>query len=67
MTTIAITAPTGMLGSMVYKTLKDRYNLVLVYHQQEKLAALDAVGTAFNSWHRSSPFFRPECRTAASD
>ncbi len=55
MTTIAITAPTGMLGSMVYKTLKDRYNLVLVYHQQEKLAALDAVygGT---SRHRLVPF-----------
>lgn len=40
--TIAITAPTGMLGSMVYNVLKNKYQLVLVYRDEDKLKALDA-------------------------
>lgn len=40
--TIAITAPTGMLGSMVYNVLKDRYTLVLIFRDEEKLKVLDA-------------------------
>lgn len=39
--TIAITAPTGMLGSMVYHVLKDKYNIVLVYRDEDKLKILD--------------------------
>jgi len=38
--TVAILAPTGMLGSMVYKELKSRYNLILVYRNARKLAKL---------------------------
>lgn len=43
MKTVAITSPTGMLGSMVYKTLKDKYSLVLIYRDEEKLKILDKV------------------------
>jgi len=38
--TVAIIGPTGMLGSGVYSILKDRYNLVLVYKDQDKLDLL---------------------------
>ncbi|MFZ5845401.1 MAG: sugar nucleotide-binding protein [Patescibacteria group bacterium] len=38
---VVILAPTGMLGSMVYKVLKDKYRLILVYRNQEKLEKLD--------------------------
>lgn len=38
---IAIIAPTGMLGSMVYKVLKDKYELVLVYRDEAKLKILN--------------------------
>ena len=41
MKTIALTAPTGMLGSMVYKIFKDKYKLVLIYHDETKLDLLD--------------------------
>jgi len=41
--TIAITAPTGMLGSMVYKVLKDRHKLILIYRNEEKLKILNEV------------------------
>lgn len=42
---IAIFAPTGMLGSMVYKVLKDKYELILVYRDEDKLQILnDAYG-----------------------
>ena len=41
MQTIALVGPTGMLGSMVYNVLKDKYNLVLIFRNQEKLAVLD--------------------------
>ncbi|HLC99824.1 MAG TPA: sugar nucleotide-binding protein [Patescibacteria group bacterium] len=41
MKTVAITAPTGMLGSMVYNVLKDKYNLVLVYRDEDKMKILD--------------------------
>ncbi len=42
---VAIIAPTGMLGSMVYNVLKDKYELVLVYRDEEKLQILnDAYG-----------------------
>ena len=42
---IAIFAPTGMLGSMVYKVLKDKYELILVYRDEDKLKILnDAYG-----------------------
>lgn len=39
--TVAIIGPTGMLGSGVYSILKDKYNLVLVYKDQDKLGLLD--------------------------
>ncbi|XOU94771.1 MAG: sugar nucleotide-binding protein [Candidatus Kerfeldbacteria bacterium] len=38
---IAITAPTGMLGSAVYNELKDKYELILIYRSKEKLKALE--------------------------
>src|SRR3989344_419651 len=38
---VAILAPTGMLGSMVYKELKDTYRLVLVYRDAKKLTTLN--------------------------
>lgn len=41
--TIAISAPTGMLGSMVYNIFKDKYNLVLIYRDKDKLKKLDEV------------------------
>lgn len=41
MKTVAITAPTGMLGSMVYNVLKDKYKLVLVYRDEDKMKILD--------------------------
>lgn len=45
MNRVAIIAPTGMLGSMVYKELKDGYELVLVYRDEHKLKLLhDAYG-----------------------
>src|SRR3989338_10947387 len=40
MKTIAIIAPTGMLGSMVYSVLKDKYQLVLVYRDEAKIQLL---------------------------
>jgi len=45
---VAIFAPTGMLGSMVYSQLKDQYQLVLIYRGQEKLALLDKVYKGVN-------------------
>ncbi|MDO8425565.1 MAG: sugar nucleotide-binding protein [bacterium] len=39
---IALTAPTGMLGSMVYRELAEHHDLVLVYQDARKLHALDA-------------------------
>lgn len=42
---VAIIAPTGMLGSMVYNVLKDKYDLVLVYRDKDKQKKLnDAYG-----------------------
>lgn len=41
--TVAIIAPTGMLGSMVYNVLKDRYKLILLYRNKEHLKILDKV------------------------
>jgi dTDP-4-dehydrorhamnose reductase len=38
---IAITASTGMLGSMLYRELKGRFSLVLLYHSKEKLALVE--------------------------
>lgn len=38
--TIAIIAPTGMLGSMVYKELQNKYNLVVVYRDTDKFNKL---------------------------
>ncbi len=52
MKTIAILGPTGMLGSMVYNVLKERYQLVLVYRDAEKFKTLDAVYGGVSS-HRS--------------
>ena len=41
MKTVAIIAPTGMLGSAVYAQLKDHYKLVLVLRDPKKLEELD--------------------------
>lgn len=38
---VAITASTGMLGSMLYRELKERFSLVLLYHSKEKLVILE--------------------------
>lgn len=38
---IAIFAPTGMLGSMVYNVLKEKYQLTLIYRDKNKLSILD--------------------------
>ncbi|MBU0963447.1 sugar nucleotide-binding protein [Patescibacteria group bacterium] len=43
MKTIAITAPTGMLGGAVYNVLKDKYNLVLIFRNAEKINILNKV------------------------
>ena len=41
--TVAILAPTGMLGSMVYNILKNTYNLVLIYRNKEKLKKIASI------------------------
>lgn len=38
---IAIIAPTGMLGSMIYNVLRDKYELLLVYRDEEKRKFLE--------------------------
>ena len=40
---VAVIAPTGMLGSMVYNVLKDEYSLVLIYRDKDKLKKLNEV------------------------
>jgi len=45
---VAIIAPTGMLGSGVYNILKDKYDLVLVYRDEEKIKKLDEVYDSVN-------------------
>jgi dTDP-4-dehydrorhamnose reductase len=40
---IALIAPTGMLGSYVYKVLKEKNDLVLVYREEEKIKQLNEV------------------------
>lgn len=37
---VAIIGATGMLGSMVYRTLKDVYHLVLIYRDEKKITLL---------------------------
>jgi dTDP-4-dehydrorhamnose reductase len=39
--TVAILGATGMLGSAVYATLRDRYHLVIVVREQAKIGLLD--------------------------
>src|SRR5680860_671552 len=46
---IVIIAPTGMLGSGVYNFLKDKYNLILVYRNEEKIKKLDDVYGGINN------------------
>ena len=46
---IAIIAPTGMLGSMLYKCMKDEYSLVLIYKDKNKLKQLERTYGSFNS------------------
>ncbi len=41
MTTVALTASTGMLGNTAYRVLRDRFDLVLLYRDEDKLRALD--------------------------
>ena len=41
MTTIALTATTGMLGQMAYRVLRERFDLVLLYRDEAKLRLLD--------------------------
>ncbi len=38
---VAIISPTGMLGNGVYQILKDKYPLVLVYRDEDKIKILD--------------------------
>lgn len=38
---VAITASTGMLGSMLYREFRNRFSLVMLYHSKEKLALLE--------------------------
>jgi len=38
---VAIIGPTGMLGSGVYSVLKDKYKLVLIYRNEDKIKLLD--------------------------
>jgi len=46
---IAIIAPTGMLGSAVYNVLKDKYDLILIYRNEEKMKRLDDVYGGVNN------------------
>lgn len=41
MKTIAITAPTGMLGSMLYNEFRKNYKLVLVFQDEKQLEVLE--------------------------
>jgi dTDP-4-dehydrorhamnose reductase len=41
MKTLALTAPTSMVGSMVYNILKDSYNLILIFDYSENSEALE--------------------------
>ena len=52
---IAIVAPTGMLGSGVYNVLKDKYDLVLIYRNEEKIKKLNDVYGGVNN-HRLIKF-----------
>ncbi|MFA5392075.1 MAG: sugar nucleotide-binding protein [Candidatus Paceibacterota bacterium] len=38
---VAIISPTGMLGNGVYQVLKDKYKLVLIYRDEDKIKLLD--------------------------
>ncbi len=40
---VVIVSPTGMLGSMVYHILKEKYDLILLYRNKEHLEILDKV------------------------
>lgn len=55
MKTIAIVAPTGMLGSSVYGVLHDRYQLVLVLRDKDKLPLLEKAYGPLGT-HRVVPF-----------
>ncbi|MFA5441750.1 MAG: sugar nucleotide-binding protein, partial [Candidatus Paceibacterota bacterium] len=52
---IAIISPTGMLGSGVYNVLKDKYGLILVYRNEEKVKKLDDIYGEVNN-HRLIKF-----------
>jgi len=52
---IAIISPTGMLGSGVYNVLKDKYGLILVYRNEEKVKKLDDIYGEVNN-HRIIKF-----------
>lgn len=41
--TVAILGPTGMLGSMVYNVLKEKYNLILVLRNKEEIPKLESL------------------------
>ena len=47
---VAIIAPTGMLGSAVYRALQNKHNLTLIYKDEKKLSLLfSKYGTSFNN------------------
>jgi len=52
---IVVIAPTGMLGSGVYSVLKDKYDLILVYRNEEKIKKLNDVYGGVNN-HRLIKF-----------
>lgn len=54
--TVAILGPTGMLGSMVYNVLKDKYDLILILRNKEELPKLEALYGPIGKQHRIYEF-----------
>ena len=52
---IVIIAPTGMLGSGVYSVLKNKYDLILIYRNEEKIRKLNDIYGGVNN-HRLIKF-----------
>lgn len=53
---VALTACTGMLGSMLYKEFRNRFSLVLLYHSNEKLRLLEQAYGTITAPHQAIQF-----------
>jgi dTDP-4-dehydrorhamnose reductase len=54
--TVAILGASGMLGSMLYRALKDKFNLILTFRTEKNLAAFDQAFGALDIRHQAFLF-----------